>query len=101
MLEYFESDLPVLKGLPTVSYFAEKLNLSANYFGDLIKKETGNAAYDYIQNKVIAIAKGKILESSQTISEIAFEIGFKYQQHFSRVFKKKTGMTPMEYRSRN
>jgi AraC-like DNA-binding protein len=98
---YFSSDNPQTIGLPSVAYFAEELHLSANYFGDLIKKETGKSAKEYIHNKVINIAKNKIFNLDKTISEIAYELGFKYPQHFSRLFKSETGITPNEYRSFN
>jgi AraC-like DNA-binding protein len=98
---YFSSDKSQKIGLPSVAYFAEELHLSANYFGDLIKKETGKSAKEYIQNKVIEIAKNKIFNSDKTVSEIACELGFKYPQHFSRMFKSETGYTPNEYRSLN
>ena len=98
---YFQSDQPKTVGLPTVNYLAEKLHLSANYFGDLIKKETGKSAQEYIQIKLIDVAKERIFESDKTINEIAFELGFKYPQHFTRMFKKNTGYTPNEYRLLN
>ncbi len=98
---YFSSDNPVNIGLPSVAYCADELHLSANYFGDLIKKETGKTAQEYIQNKIIDIAKNKIFENNKTINEIAFELGFKYPQHFSRLFKKRVGNTPNEYRNLN
>ncbi|MBN2000580.1 helix-turn-helix transcriptional regulator [candidate division KSB1 bacterium] len=98
---YFSTDNPQTIGLPSVAYFAEKLHLSANYFGDLMKKETGKSAKEYIHNKVIDIAKNKIFNSDKTMSEIAYELGFKYPQHFSRMFKSETGFTPNEYRSLN
>lgn len=98
---YFASDKAVLLGLPTVTYCAEELHLSPNYFGDLIKKETGFTALDYIQNRLIDEAKTKIFDYSKTINDIAYEMGFKYQQHFTRLFKQKTGITPNEYRSMN
>ncbi|RYF11618.1 MAG: AraC family transcriptional regulator, partial [Oxalobacteraceae bacterium] len=88
-------------GLPSVAYFAGELHLSSNYFGDLIKKETGKSAQEYIQNKIIDIAKDKIFESDKTISEIAYELGFKYPQHFIRLFKGRVGYTPNEYRMLN
>ena len=96
--EYFQEDTPQQKGLPTVKYFADKICLSANYFGDLIKKETGKTAQEYIQNKIIGLAKEKILGSDMTVSQIAYELGFQYSQHFSRLFKKSVGCTPNEYR---
>jgi AraC-like DNA-binding protein len=98
---YFTSDKPQNIGLPTVFYCAEELNLSANYFGDLIKKETGISALEYIQTKVIDIAKERIFDMEKSISEIAYELGFKYPQHFTRLFKQKTGVTPLEYRNLN
>jgi AraC-like DNA-binding protein len=98
---YFSSDKPQNMGLPSVAYFAEELHLSANYFGDLIKKETGKSAKEYIQNKIIDIAKNKTFDSTKTVNEIAFELGFKYPQHFTRLFKNVTGFTPNEYRFQN
>lgn len=98
MTGYFHSEKPYSEGLPSVGYFANELNLSANYFGDLIKKETGKTAQEYIQNKFIDIAKDKIFGSDKSVKEIAFELGFKYPQHFNRVFKQKVGITPKEFR---
>jgi AraC-like DNA-binding protein len=98
---YFQSAMPQLLGLPTVNYFAEKLNLSANYLGDLIKKETGRSPLEHIQLKVIDIAKEKIFDTSRSVSEIAYELGFKYPQHFTRMFKKSTGVSPNEFRNHN
>lgn len=88
-------------GLPAVAYFAEELNLSANYFGDLIKKETGKTAQEYIQSKVIEIAKERIFDQSKSLSEIAYALGFKYPQHFTRLFKQRVGVAPKEYRALN
>ncbi|WP_293956630.1 MULTISPECIES: helix-turn-helix domain-containing protein [unclassified Sphingobacterium] len=99
--EYFNSDKPQFLGVPGVAYCADQLNLSPNYFGDLIKKETGSTALDYIQSKVIGEAKLKLFDSTKAISEISHELGFRYQQHFTRLFKQKTGMTPNEYRNLN
>jgi AraC-like DNA-binding protein len=86
-------------GLPSVAYCASELNLSSNYFGDLIKKETGKSAHEYIQLKLIDATKEKIFDSNKSVSEIAYELGFKYPQHFTRVFKQHVGMSPVEYRS--
>ncbi|KKO89679.1 transcriptional regulator [Sphingobacterium sp. Ag1] len=99
--DYFKSDKTLLLGLPSVSYCADQLHLSPNYFGDLIKKETGSTALDYIQAKLIDEAKERIFDHSKSINEIASELGFKYQQHFTRLFKQKTGVTPNEYRNLN
>ncbi|MBL4559381.1 MAG: AraC family transcriptional regulator [Labilibaculum sp.] len=99
--EYFASDKPLVIGSPTVSYCAEKLFLSPNYLGDLLKKETGKSALEHIQLKMINVAKEKIFDTSKSISDIAYELGFKYPQHFTRMFKKEVGYTPNEYRSLN
>lgn len=99
--EYLSSDKLQTIGLPTVAYCADGLNLSANYFGELIKKETGKSAHEYIQEKVIDLAKEKIFDPNKSVSEIAYELGFKYPQHFTRLFKKQTGSSPLEYRSNN
>lgn len=98
---YFQGDKPQTIGLPSVADCAKELNLSAGYFGDLIKKETGRSAQEYIQAKVITVAKERIHDVDKTISEVAYELGFKYPQHFTRLFKQKTGMTPNEYRAQN
>jgi len=99
--EYFQSDKPGILGLPTVRYCADNLHLSANYLGDLIKKETGKSAQEQIQLKLIDIAKERIFDTSKSISEIAYGLGFRHPQHFSRMFKNETGQSPNEYRSLN
>ena len=96
--EYFQSGEAQLEGFPYVGYFAEKLNLSPNYFGDLVKKETGKSAKEYIHFKLIQISKEKLFDTSKSTNEIADELGFKYPQHFNRMFKKSTGYSPGEYR---
>ena len=98
---YLKSEMTKTIGLPTVKYCADQLHLSANYFGDLIKKETGKSAQEHVQLKLIDIAKERIFDTSKSISEIAYELGFKHPQHFSRMFKNETGQTPIEYRSLN
>jgi AraC family transcriptional regulator, transcriptional activator of pobA len=99
--DYFQSDKPQTLGLPAVAYCAGQLNLSPNYFGDLVKKETGKSAQDYIQEKLIDVAKEKVFDTSKSISEIAYEMGFKYPQHFTRMFKQRVGQSPNEYRLLN
>ncbi|MNT04270.1 HTH-type transcriptional regulator YesS [compost metagenome] len=99
--EYFQSERPQIIGLPSVAYCAGELNLSSNYFGDLIKKETGKTAQEYIQSKLIEVAKEKIFDHSKSVSQIAYELGFKYPQHFTRVFKQRVGVSPGEYRGLN
>ena len=98
---YFSNDNTRQEGLPTVKYCAGELCLSPNYFGDLIKKETGKTALECIQDKIISIAKEQLLIPSHSVSQIAYGLGFQYPQHFTRVFKKSTGMTPNEYRGKN
>jgi len=99
--DYFQSEQPQHLGLPSVAWCAEQLHLSANYFGDLIKKETGNTALDYIQSKIIDQAKSRIFDPLKSINNISDELGFKYQQHFTRLFKQRTGITPNQYRNLN
>ena len=99
--EYFETDKPQIVGLPSVAYCAAELHLSASYFGDLIKKETGKTAQEYIQSKVIDVAKERIFDRTRSVSEIAYELGFKYPQHFTRLFKQRVGQSPNEYRRVN
>jgi len=94
---YFSSAGPMESGLPSVAHCAGELNLSANYFGDLIKKETGMSAREYIQHKIIDVAKNRMSAGDKTVSEIAYEMGFKYPQHFSRLFKLRVGKTPREW----
>src|SRR5665213_2661961 len=98
---YFQSDKPQITGLPSVAYCANELNLSAGYFGDLIKKETGKTSQEFIQFKVIDEAKERIFDINKSVSEIAYSLGFKYSQHFTRLFKQKVGVTPNEYRNMN
>ena len=97
--EYFESALAEQDGLPTVKYFADKLCLSSNYFGDMFKKETGKSPQEYIQEKVIELAKERISDTADTVSQIAYSLGFQYPQHCCRLFKKRVGYTPSEYRA--
>lgn len=99
--DYFSSEQPLESGLPSVRHCADKLFVSPNYLGDLLKKETGKSAQEHIQLKTIESAKEKIFDSEKSISEIAYELGFKHPQHFTRMFKKQVGMSPNEFRSLN
>lgn len=99
--EYYSSDKPQNIGLPSVAYCADELHLSPNYFGDLIKKETGKSPLEYIQSKVIDVAKERIFDINKSISEVSYELGFKYPQHFTRLFKQRVGVSPNEYRMLN
>lgn len=99
--EYFQSEKVISLGLPSVAYCADQLNISVKYFGDLIKKETGQSAKDYILNHTIEEAKNRIFGKDKTINEVAYSLGFKYPQHFSRLFKQKVGISPVEYKNLN
>lgn len=98
---YYDKGLFIKTGVPAVEYFSEKVNLSANYLSDLLKKETGYSAKDQINNFIIDKAKTLLLRESDSISGIAYTLGFNYPHYFSRLFKNKTGMTPQEYRQLN
>lgn len=95
---YFQSGKTQTAGIPTVRYFAEAVFLSPNYFGDLVKKETGKSPQEYIQAKIMDLAKDMLLGSEKSVSQIAYDLGFQYSQHFNRVFKRNTGLSPNEYR---
>ncbi|PHI20387.1 AraC family transcriptional regulator [Lewinellaceae bacterium SD302] len=95
---YFRSVPGEQEGLPSVAYFADRLHLSPNYFGDLIKKETGKSPQEHLQLKLIAVAKERLFDPSRSISEIAYSLGFKHPQHFSRLFKKVEGVSPGSFR---
>lgn len=96
---YFISGNAEKHGTPTVAWCADQLHLSANYFGDLIKKETGKSAQEYIQQKTMEVAKDLLSTTSKSISEIAYHLGYQYPQYFSRAFKKVVGKTPNEFRN--
>lgn len=96
--DYFTGEQAGQNGLPSVKHCAGQLCLSPNYFGDLIKKETGKTAQEYIQHRLIDIAKERVLDHSKSLSQVAYELGFQYPQHFTRLFKKVVGQTPNEYR---
>ena len=99
--DYFTGSNAEVNGFPTVRYFADKVCLSPNYFGELIKKETGKNAQQYIISKLIDMAKERILNTQLPVSQIAYGLGFQYAQHFSRLFKKNVGCSPNEYRMLN
>lgn len=96
--DYFKHDTAERNGLPTVKYFAEQCFLSPNYFGDLVKKETGCSPQEHIQNKIIDLAKEELLSTNKSITEIAYHLGFQYSQHFNRYFKREVGKSPTEYK---
>lgn len=99
--DYWDSGMAKLYGLPTVKYFAEKICLSPNYFGDLVKSETGKTAHEFIQLKIVEMAKNAILTPELNIKQVSDILGFQQTQHFLRFFKRETGCTPKEYRIKN
>ena len=96
--DYFHSDSLSKNGLPTVKYFADRLNLSSDYLTAVLQRETGMNTRKHIQNRMIETAKDKLALDERPISQIAYELGFEYPQYFTRLFKRQTGMTPAEYR---
>lgn len=94
--DYFEDELQLTLGLPTVQYCADKLCMSPNYFGDVIKKTTGGSASSHIRRFVTQLAKN-MLAAGENVSQVSDHLGFEYSQHFSRMFKKQEGITPSEY----
>ena len=94
--DYYEKNTQLTLGLPTVQYCADKLCMSSNYFGDVIKKTTGDTASNYIRQHVIQRVKNE-LTTGASIVQVADDLGFKYPQHLSRMFKQQTGITPSEY----
>lgn len=99
--DYWDSGMTKQHGLPTVKYFADKICLSPNYFGDLVKSETGKTAQEYIQLKIVEMAKNAMLTPDLNIKQIADMLGFQQPQHFLRFFKREVGCTPKEYRIKN
>lgn len=101
MKTYYKSGNFTKLGVPSVSYFADQIALSSNYLSDLLKKETGYSAKDHINNFIVDKAKTLLLSSTDSISGIAYTLGFNYPHYFSRLFKNKTGLTPQKYRQVN
>jgi AraC family transcriptional activator of pobA len=98
LTEYFNSDVLSQKGLPTVQYIAGKLNVSPNYLSALLKTLTGQSTQQHIHDKLIEKAKDKLSTTSLSVSEIAYELGFEHSQSFSKLFKSKTNLSPLEFR---
>ena len=94
--DYFDEKFQLKLGLPTVQYCADRLCMSANYFGDVIKKTTGETASSHIRRFVIRLAKNG-LAAGESVSQVSDRLGFEYPQHFSRMFRKMEGLTPSEY----
>src|SRR5690606_32083903 len=99
LTNYFNNDDLVSKGLPTVHYVAEQLNVSPSYLGSLLRVLTGQNTQQHIHDKLIEKAKEKLSASDLTVSEIAYELGFEHSQSFSRLFKSKTNLSPLEFRT--
>jgi len=101
LTQYFADEKIKEQGLPTVKYLADQVNLSSSYLSDLLKKETGKNAQEHIHFHLIEVAKNSLLNSEKNINEIAYDLGFEYPQYFNKLFKQKTGKTPMGYRNLN
>ena len=99
--DYYKADDVDEKGLPTVKYLAEQVHLSASYLGDLLKKETGKSAQDHIHFHLIEEAKNILIGTDKSVGEVAYALGFEYPQYFNKLFKQKTGKTPVEFRNMN
>ena len=97
LTDYFSSGKQYEHGIPSVQVISEKLAMSANYFGDFVKRATGNTPSEHIRRFVIGRAKELLTDKNKTVSEVAYELGFNYAHHLSRLFKKETGMSPKEY----
>jgi len=97
--DYFNQEGLIEVGLPSVTYFASQLNLSANYLSDLLQKFTGKSTLEHIHLELVERAKSMLWGTGRSISEIAYELGFGHPSHFTKVFKAKTGKSPREYRA--
>jgi AraC-like DNA-binding protein len=97
--DYFDSHKLKNNGIPTVKHCAEAMNLSPNYFSDLLKSETGKNTQEHIHYYLLGKAKNLLASSNLSVSEIAYELGFEYPQNFSKLFKKKVGVSPTLYRA--
>ncbi|WCE31786.1 helix-turn-helix domain-containing protein [Vibrio sp. SCSIO 43137] len=96
--QYFQNEQQLEHGLPTVAHCGKQLGLSPKYLSDLLKKETGKTAKEHIQLFIVELAKNRLLSSSQTVSKIAYDLGFEYPPHFSKLFKKLTAYSPTQFR---
>lgn len=95
---YFSENLVLEKGLPTVQYLADSLNISPNYLSDMLRNSTGQNTQQHIHEKIIELAKDMLTSTNLSVSEIAFKLGFEYPQSFSKLFKNKMNVTPNEFR---
>jgi len=97
--DYFNNKKSLSQGIPTVQYLSEHLNISPSYLSDMLRSLTGQNAQQHIHNKLIEKAKEKLSATNSTVSEIAYELGFEHLQSFSRLFKTKTNLAPLEFRA--
>jgi AraC family transcriptional regulator, transcriptional activator of pobA len=98
LAEYFNTDDLLSKGLPTVQFVSDKLNVSSSYLGSLLRTLTGQSTQQHIHDKLIGKAKEKLSTTNLSVSEIAYELGFEHSQSFSKLFKTKTNQSPLEFR---
>jgi AraC-like DNA-binding protein len=99
--DYFAHEELTADGLPDVKFFATQLNVSPNYLSDLLSRFTGKTTQEHIHLKLVDTAKSLLRSTEKSISEIAYELGFEYPSHFTKVFKTKTGLSPLQYRNTN
>lgn len=99
LTDYFRSDKIQKLGLPPVHYISDRLNVSANYLSDMLRSLTGQSTQQHIHNKLIEIAKESLTTTQQSVSEIAYQLGFEHPQSFNKLFKSKTNLSPLEFRS--
>ncbi|WP_179140103.1 helix-turn-helix domain-containing protein [Chryseobacterium sp. YR221] len=97
--DYFKNDKLTISGIPTVYSIAEQLHLSANYLSDMLRVQTGQTTQQHIQNRLIEKAKELLSTTSMSVSEIAYQLGFEHPQSFHRLFKSRTSLSPLEFRS--
>jgi AraC family transcriptional activator of pobA len=96
--DYFNNERSLNLGIPTVQYLSEKLNISPSYLSDMLRSLTGQNAQQHIHHKLIEKAKEKLSTTSLSVSEVAYELGFEHPQSFSKLFKTKTTVSPLEFR---
>jgi len=99
--DYFDRETLIETGLPSVKYFASRLNLSPNYLSDLLNKFTGKTTQEHIHLQLVDKAKSLLWSTEKSISEVAYDLGFEHPSHFTKIFKAKTGKSPSEYRYLN
>jgi AraC-like DNA-binding protein len=96
--DYFNNETTLKKGLPTVQYLAEQLNISPRYLSDMLRSLTGQNAQQHIHHKLIEKAKEILSISNLSVAEVAYQLGFEHPQSFNKLFKSKTNLSPLEFR---